>query len=702
MTTPISTTPAELTFASLGLSEPLMQALAASGYTIPTPIQAQAIPPLLAGKDLLGLAETGTGKTAAFALPILQALAKVTEPVAPRTCRALILAPTRELAIQIGDSIEIYGKQLKLRHTVVFGGVGSRPQIRAMDRGVDILVATPGRLLDLMGTRNVNLHRDTFFVLDEADRMLDMGFIRDVKRVVKELPKVRQSLMFSATMPQDISSLAHEILHNPVKVEIARTGKTVDRIEQFVHFVDTKTKRAALATLLKNGDMRRVIVFARTKHGADRVARGLAASGIGAFAIHGNKSQNARQDALESFRTGKARVLVATDIAARGIDIDDITHVVNYDIPNIPESYVHRIGRTARAGNAGVAIALCAPEERAFLRDIERLTRKPLTVGGAIEGIAETAAALPPIPSKGEDREDGQHFERGRGRISGRRHMPHTRPATAWRDTDPLRPVTPTAVKPQGERGRDDRNAPRDARPHGGERRDTRPFNRDDRGSERRGPSSNSPRGDRPREDKPWSNRPGEGATGSDRPRGDTPRGDFRGDRPHGDRPQGSRSRPDAPRGEGRPLHARPAGERRDGERRGPPRDGAAKPFDGHRSNGDRPRGDRPDGGRPSGDRARTAERHGGASRDFKRPDRAAGPAGPAKPWQSRDEGRAPARGDDRRPHAPRPEAARRPEARSADGARPINRWSTGERPRGGDRPRRAEGTHERSKPDQT
>ena len=670
--THLQTTP-QITFASLGLSEPLLKALTASGYTTPTPIQAQAIPPLLAGKDLLGLAETGTGKTAAFALPILQALSKINEPVAPRCCRALILAPTRELAIQIGDSFNTYGAQLKLRHTTIFGGVGSRPQIRAMDRGVDILIATPGRLLDLMGTRNVNLSKVQFLVLDEADRMLDMGFIRDVKRIVKEVPKVRQSLLFSATMPQDITSLAHEILHSPVRVEVTRVGKTVDRTEQFVYYVDTKSKRAVLSALLKDAAMSRVILFTRTKHGADRVARGLAVSGVGAYAIHGNKSQNARQAALESFRNGKARVLVATDIAARGIDIDDISHVVNYDIPNIPESYVHRIGRTARAGNAGVAIALCAPEERAFLRDIERLTRKPLTPGAAIVGLAEVTANLPPIPTKpnGRDDDDASHFERGRGRVSGRRHVPHKRPATAWRDTDPTRPVEAGAGAPRVERGREDRNAaPRGGRPPHTE-------TRGGRDSERRGP----PRGeasDRPRGDRPVQAR--DGARDSER-RG-PPRGEA-GDRPRGERPvqardgarDGERRGPprgeagDRPRGE-RPVQARDGA--RDSERRGPPRGEAS----------DRPRGEH---------RGRPPERRESAGRDAQRPDRTRDPViSSSKPWDNR----GPSNGEGRpQAAAPRPEGARRPEpARNADG-RPPNRWNTGDRPRGGDRPRRpAEG----------
>ena len=296
----------------------------------------------------------------------------------------LILAPTRELAIQIAESLGTYGKYTTLTHTLIFGGVGANPQMRAMQKGVDIVVATPGRLLDLIASRHVFLDEVTHFVLDEADRMLDMGFIHDVRRIVKLLPKSRQSLLFSATMPDDIAKLAAEMLNNPQRVEVARAGKTVDRIEQSVHFVGAKEKRAALAALLQNAEMKRVIVFTRTKRGANRVADTLDVAGISAVAIHGNKSQNARQAALEQFRKGEARVLVATDIAARGIDIDDITHVINYELPNMPESYVHRIGRTARAGADGIAIALCAPDERPYLRDIERLTKTPLTDAGAV------------------------------------------------------------------------------------------------------------------------------------------------------------------------------------------------------------------------------------------------------------------------------------------------------------------------------
>jgi ATP-dependent RNA helicase RhlE len=423
-----------VTFAELGLVEPLMRALSGAGYTVPTPIQAGSIPLLMKGSDLLGLAETGTGKTAAFVLPLLQRLAADPTVAQFKSCRALILAPTRELAVQIGESIAVYGKFLNIRHTVIFGGVGSRPQINAVQRGIDIVVATPGRLLDLVSSRHLSLGAVSFLILDEADRMLDMGFIKDVRKIVKMVPTKRQTLLFSATMPHDIAALAAEILYNPQRVEVARAGKTVDRIEQRVHFVETKQKRTALLALLKDPALSRVIVFTRTKRGADKVTQGLHDAGIPAYAIHGNKSQGARQQALDTFKAGRTRVLVATDIAARGIDIDDITHVINYELPNIPESYVHRIGRTARAGSQGIAIALCAGDERAYLRDIERLTKKPITVGGSIPGIAD----VPP---------EVAYEPRNEVRQSSRPRRSRTR--STRRSRLPSRPQTTLGVAPQ-------------------------------------------------------------------------------------------------------------------------------------------------------------------------------------------------------------------------------------------------------------
>jgi ATP-dependent RNA helicase RhlE len=382
LNTPTLTRNDNLSFNDLGLAEPLLRALAAASYTTPTPIQAQAIPALLDGRDMLGLAQTGTGKTAAFALPILQRLAEVKENPAPKTVRALILAPTRELAVQINDSFKTYGRNLRLRHAVILGGVSQGPQVRNLSRGVDVLIATPGRLMDLLNQRHVRLDKVTHLVLDEADRMLDMGFIRDVRKIVAMLPARRHSLLFSATMPAEVAKLAAEMLHNPVRVEVTPQVITVERVAQSVHHVSTADKRVLLENLLQDPKLSRVIVFTRTKHRANRVAEQLEKAGIPSDAIHGNKSQNARQKALEAFRSGRARVLVATDIAARGIDVPGVTHVINYELPNEPESYVHRIGRTARAGAEGAAISFCDGEERAYLRDIERLIKQRLDVIG--------------------------------------------------------------------------------------------------------------------------------------------------------------------------------------------------------------------------------------------------------------------------------------------------------------------------------
>jgi ATP-dependent RNA helicase RhlE len=370
----------DLTFVSLGVAEPILRALAAENYTHPTPIQGKAIPALLEGRDLLGIAQTGTGKTAAFGLPLLQKLSVGHKPPAPKQARALILAPTRELAVQIEQSLRTYGRFLNLKLAVILGGVSQNNQVRAMARGVDILVATPGRLLDLVQQKHVRLDAVENFIVDEADRMLDMGFIRDVRKLVAFLPKQRQSMLFSATMPDDIAKLAHEMLNQPLRIEIAPQGRTADRVEQKLYYVPMPQKRQLLSELLKDVSLNRVIVFTRTKHGANRVAEHLSRTGVVAEAIHGNKSQNARQRALEMFREGKARVLVATDIAARGIDIDNISHVVNFELPNEPESYVHRIGRTARAGTQGIAISFCDASERNYLRDIERLIRMKIEV----------------------------------------------------------------------------------------------------------------------------------------------------------------------------------------------------------------------------------------------------------------------------------------------------------------------------------
>ena len=372
-----------MSFEQLGLIEPVLKALKDEGYTNPTPIQQQSIPLVLEKKDLLGCAQTGTGKTAAFAIPLLQLLhqdQQSTPRKGNRTIKALILTPTRELAIQIQESFAAYGKYLDLKHLVIFGGVSQHGQTEALRRGVDILVATPGRLLDLMSQGHVSLKDIKFFVLDEADRMLDMGFVHDVKRVITKLPDNRQTLFFSATMPPEIQKLANAILRDPSKVEVTPVSSTADTITQSVYYVGKQDKRVLLLHLLKEHDIKTVLVFTRTKHGADKVVKDLQKANITAEAIHGNKSQNARQRALSNFKSQHTRVLVATDIAARGIDIDQLTHVINYELPNVPETYVHRIGRTGRAGADGAAFSFCDAEEKAYLRDIHKLIARNIPV----------------------------------------------------------------------------------------------------------------------------------------------------------------------------------------------------------------------------------------------------------------------------------------------------------------------------------
>ena len=362
-------------FESLGVGGKFLRALTDMGYEQPTPIQAKTIPTLLEGSDLLGIAQTGTGKTAAFALPVLQNLDDANEQRQSRRPRALVLAPTRELALQIAEEFACYGKYTTLRHTIVFGGVGQHPQVSALRKGVDVLVATPGRLLDLAGQGHLDLSAVSVLVLDEADRLLDMGFVRDVKRIISQTPNNRQSLLFSATMPKEVAALAHEILKNPVRVDVSPKQITLREIDQRVVMVNSGDKRDVLRHLLHDDEVTRAIVFTRTKHGANRLAKQLGNDGIVAEAIHGNKSQGARQRALANFKNGEAWVLVATDIAARGIDIDAVSHVFNYELPHEPESYVHRIGRTARARATGVAWSLVDPSERSRLRAVERLIK---------------------------------------------------------------------------------------------------------------------------------------------------------------------------------------------------------------------------------------------------------------------------------------------------------------------------------------
>ena len=575
----------EVKFSDLGLSEPLLRALHGAKYTTPTPIQARTIPALLQGRDVLGVAQTGTGKTAAFALPVLQQLAASGERALPKSPRALVLAPTRELAVQIARSFDTYGRGLGLRLCTVVGGLGYGRQIETLARGVDILIATPGRLLDLVERGNVKLGNVTFLVLDEADRMFDMGFIRDVRRIVGSVNKNRQTLLFSATMPGDVAKLAGEILRNPERVEIAAQGKPIEKIEQRVYYVNASSKRQLLSHLLSDAALERVIVFTRTKRGANRVAEALEDRGVRSEAIHGNKSQNARQKALDNFSRGKARVLVATDLASRGIDVQGVTHVINYELPADAESYVHRIGRTARAGASGIAVSFCDSSERGQLRSIEKLTRQPIAV--VPTPANEDMPVMPPVARTRDDRDERDRDERPRGRGPGGPGRPRSfgdRPRSFGgghgdRPNGPSRGPRPHGDRPHGDRPQGDRPHGDRPRPEGqrqwssGDFRD-RPQTTGDR------PRGDRPHGDRPNGDRPHGDRP---RSFGDRPRADRPHGD----RPHGDRPQGDRPRS---------FGDRPSG---------PPR-------------GDRPHTDRPHGDRPQGDRPRSnggARRFGGRGR---------------------------------------------------------------------------------------
>jgi len=398
-------------FNDFGLAEPILRALAEEKYVTPTPIQGQTIPLLLAKRDVVGIAQTGTGKTAAFALPILNTLAANRARPQPKTCRVLVLSPTRELSGQILDSFRTYGRHLRIQSTLAIGGVNMGPQVRALAHGVDVLVATPGRLLDLIQSHAVRLSEVEMFVLDEADRMLDMGFIRDIRKIVAKLPTERQTLLFSATMPQDIAELARHMLKDPAKVSVTPQATTVERIAQRIVHVDRGSKPKMLSDIILAEKVDRVLVFTRTKHGADKVVRGLIKDGISAEAIHGNKSQNQRERVLKDFRNGRVKTLVATDIAARGIDVEGISHVINFDLPNIPESYVHRIGRTARAGADGIAISLCSHDELPFLRDIEKLIRMAIPATG--QSSQPRPTQRPPQQHHGRP---GQHQRNGQAR----------------------------------------------------------------------------------------------------------------------------------------------------------------------------------------------------------------------------------------------------------------------------------------------
>jgi ATP-dependent RNA helicase RhlE len=451
-------------FTDLGLSQKLLDALKQEGYETPTPIQAKSIPSLLQGKDLLGIAQTGTGKTAAFALPILELLSRHTERVAKGTCRALILSPTRELAAQIGESFKTYGKYMKLSRAIVFGGTSIGKQVEICRGGVDILVATPGRLVDLIERRAITLSKVEILVLDEVDQMLDLGFIHAIRQITGMLPKQRQNLFFSATMPKEIAGLASGLLRDPVRVEIAPVATTAERVNQSVIHVDQGAKLALLNELLKDNNMTRTLVFTRTKHGADKVVKGLAQANYTASAIHGNKSQANREKALAGFKNGKILVLVATDIAARGIDVDGVSHVINFDLPHVPESYVHRIGRTARAGAEGMAIALCAGDERSLLRDIERTIRMPIPV--VVHPLGR--ATLSP-ESKEARRPNGRSTKPQNAKPRGERSFAPRGDRPQGDQPQGERSFAPRGDRPQGDRPQGERSfAPRGDRPQGG------------------------------------------------------------------------------------------------------------------------------------------------------------------------------------------------------------------------------------------
>ncbi|MEA1674899.1 DEAD/DEAH box helicase [Nitrospirillum sp. BR 11163] len=468
-------------FDTLSLRPEIQAALAQLGHHTATPIQARAIPHALAGRDILGIAQTGTGKTAAFTLPILQRLGAAPSALPLRMPRALILTPTRELAVQIGESITNYGVGLKLSHTVILGGVGQGSQVKALTGGIDIVVATPGRLLDLMTQGHVRLDKVEVLVLDEADRMLDMGFIHSLRKIMAKLPANRQTLFFSATMPADVSELANKMLRDPLRVEVTPVSTTAERITQQVIFVPAAEKRHVLVDLIRgDAGMQRSIVFTRTKHGANRVSAQLEQAGIEAAAIHGNKSQNARQKALDGFRAGTVRVLVATDIAARGIDVDGVTHVVNFELPNEPETYVHRIGRTARAGASGVAVSLCTADgdERAYLRDIEKLIRKSIPVGERPEATPQAAAApvsRPPLPARpprngngGRGQPRAQRASEGQAEARPQGQRPARNESQRPARNEGQRPPRAEGNRPQGQGPRPEGGRPQQqARPHG-------------------------------------------------------------------------------------------------------------------------------------------------------------------------------------------------------------------------------------------
>ena len=547
-------------FTDLGLAEPLIRALETKGYTEPTPIQRQAIPALLQGRDILGIAQTGTGKTAAFSLPSLHRLAAEPKARMNASCRMLVMSPTRELAAQIAENIRGYAKYLNLSVQCIFGGVPVGKQARALTGGVDILVATPGRLLDLIDQRALTLRNVEIFVLDEADQMMDLGFIVPLKRVANMLPKERQSLFFSATMPKAIADLGKQFINNPVRVEVAPQATTAERVEQRVTFLNQAEKQSLLSLSLRTGLaegglVERALVFTRTKHGADRVVRHLVSAGVSAAAIHGNKSQAQRTAALAAFKHGSTPVLVATDIAARGIDVTGVSHVYNFEIPNVAEQYVHRIGRTARAGADGIAISYVAPDERDYIRDIERLTKIKLTPEALPEDFLKEAARLPapsrkPAELEQDARRDARDA-RGRGGAAAKGARPNKNRSTGGQGRD---------GQSRDQYVRNDRIAadrsqsrPSVAPARGpvynplGETRQDGQAQRSDSGrsdGDRRPAATHAARPARPQGDRPFGQMPRSG----DRPQGDRKQGDRpqgarpQGDRPRGDRPQGDRS----------------------------------------------------------------------------------------------------------------------------------------------------------------
>ena len=534
-------------FTDLGLAAPLLKALEGEGYTTPTPIQAKAIPIVMTGADLLGIAQTGTGKTAAFALPILHRLAADRRPAPRKGCRVLVLSPTRELASQIAESFRTYGRHLQLSVAVVYGGVAHRPQIQALSHGVDVLVATPGRLLDHMQERNADIKGTEILVLDEADQMLDLGFVKPIRRIVGSLSARRQTLFFSATMPHEIAALAGEFLRDPIKVAVTPVASTVDRVNQRVIHVEAPKKRALLAELFTDPAMSRTLVFTRTKRGADKVAQHLDAAGIRVAAIHGNKSQKQREHALDLFRNAKLRVLVATDIAARGIDIDNVSHVVNFELPEVPESYVHRIGRTARAGAEGSAISLCANDERDLLRRIERLTRQTIASEDRLRDPGLTADSGPVDRPRSERGGDRRGNGNGGRPASGRGERTDSRPARAPSGDRPRAPsgdrrhaAAPARDGAPRDGGRDrpassegrDRPAARDFRDRAPPRdanRDQRPTRADDQRGTPRPASADRPVRDRPMRPESGRNRgPGAPRSNGDRDRSAPSRGSWR------------------------------------------------------------------------------------------------------------------------------------------------------------------------------